>query len=715
MATTLGELLVSIKADTDSFNHDIAEVKKTTEETGEAATTTGSKVKAMFTGVAVAAVVAAIKEVGSASLETASELQETQNKFDAVYSSIQGVAEITAGELADSYGLSEIAAKGMLSATGDLLTGMDFTQESALSLSTQVLSLGTDLASFTNYSGGAEGASEALTKALLGERESLKTLGISISEAQVEAEVLRMAQEGLTFNTEAQAKAQATLNLAMSQSKNAIGDFERSIDSYANQTRVATSATEDLKSQLGRSLVPTATTVVSIYGQLTGKLAEYLEKLNDVREAEAAAEAGVATKEQELLLINNKIESVKKELAGVEMLRGKYTYHSRVVQEMYKTQIERLENQLNSLGRAKDAVNAQIKADEDLAEQEALRAEQEAKAEADREAAAAAAQLRAQETMSLIDGIVESTEDEIETLDRQIAAIEALEAQDEETKEKQAEAIRILTEEREAALEERQAMIDEEEEAELAAIEAVKEAELAAIEEARVKKQEAFENDLSNFESYSTAALGIIDSIHSTQLNNIESEAASKIAALDEELMGEEAYAAAVEQIEYDAAMASWEVEKAQLAASKANALIEIAINTAVGVSKAIAQGGVAGIVTGALVSVAGAAQAAAVMSEPDPEMPEFAEGGVATGATTAIVGEDEGEVLIGMGAKGSPLLDDLASRIGNKISGGSTSNTFVVNQNNMLNLSNEQGLSDVAEALYDKLEAVKLRRGVST
>ena len=39
--------------------------------------------------------------------------------------------------------------------------------------------------------------------------------------------------------------------------------------------------------------------------------------------------------------------------------------------------------------------------------------------------------------------------------------------------------------------------------------------------------------------------------------------------------------------------------------------------------------------------------------------------------------------------------------------------NPITINQNNMLNLSNEQGLSQAAELLYDQLEIVKQRRGV--
>ena len=77
----------------------------------------------------------------------------------------------------------------MLGSTGDLLTGMGATAETALDLSTKTQRLAVDLASFSNYQGGAKGASEALTKAMLGERESVKALGIVISEANVKQKI----------------------------------------------------------------------------------------------------------------------------------------------------------------------------------------------------------------------------------------------------------------------------------------------------------------------------------------------------------------------------------------------------------------------------------------------------------------------------------------------------------------------------------------------
>ena len=142
-------------------------------------------------GKSMAVVGLAITAVSVGLIKMASDAEETATKFDVVFKDVSDQAAKTAKNLSDNFGLSTKAAKQLLSDTGDLLTGFGFTGQAALDLSTKVNELAVDLASFTNFSGGAEGASAALTKALLGERESVKALGISILETDVQAKVDR--------------------------------------------------------------------------------------------------------------------------------------------------------------------------------------------------------------------------------------------------------------------------------------------------------------------------------------------------------------------------------------------------------------------------------------------------------------------------------------------------------------------------------------------
>lgn len=200
--------------------------------------------------------------LGAAMVKAASDAEETNSKFNTVFKDLQEESNQTARQLATDFGLSSTKARELLGDTGDLLTGFGFTQDSALDLSNQVNQLAVDLASFTNFSGGAEGASKALTKALLGERESIKSLGISILEEDVKRKVQENRLKGLTFASERQAKAFATLQLAQQQSQNAIGDFSRTAGSFANQFRILRARTQDAAESFGKILLPIALKLV---------------------------------------------------------------------------------------------------------------------------------------------------------------------------------------------------------------------------------------------------------------------------------------------------------------------------------------------------------------------------------------------------------------------------------------------------------------------
>ena len=189
-------------------------------------------------------------------ISKARDFEEETNKFNVVFKEVSDGAEKMAKTLNESYGLSVLESKRLLSSTGDILTGFGFTGKSALDLSSKVNTLAVDLASFTNAQGGAKAVSNALTKALLGERESLKTYGIAIQDADVKAELLAQGMDKLTGEALRQAKAQVTLDLAFRQSKNAVGDYARSTGTLTQTQVELRKSLEDLQISVGTQLAP---------------------------------------------------------------------------------------------------------------------------------------------------------------------------------------------------------------------------------------------------------------------------------------------------------------------------------------------------------------------------------------------------------------------------------------------------------------------------
>lgn len=217
-------------------------------------------------------ITAPILAFGAFSVKAASDAEESFSKFSVVFRDVSSEADLVAESFRKNFGLSSLSSKQLLSDTGNLLTGFGFTGKAALDLSRQVNELAVDLASFTNFSGGAQGASAALTKALLGERESIKSLGIAIQEEDVIKRVSLNSARGLVFATERQAKAYATLTIAQEQAKNAIGDFARTQQSFANQTRILTNNFSDFAITIGQALLPYATSLVRLFNDAITKL-----------------------------------------------------------------------------------------------------------------------------------------------------------------------------------------------------------------------------------------------------------------------------------------------------------------------------------------------------------------------------------------------------------------------------------------------------------
>jgi hypothetical protein len=241
-------------------------------------------------------------------IKRASDAEEITSKFNVVFSKLGKEATRAAKNLADGFGLTNIQAQKLLGNTGDLLTGFGFTQEAALDLSTKIASLGADLASFTNLEGGAEEASKRLTSALTGETEGLKALGIVVRQdtKQFQDRVKAIQEsEGVTLQ---QAKSLAILEQATTQSKNAIGDFQRTQAGTANQIRIFKNNVEDLIISVGQRLLPAFNSVLQFFNKLIGStdrgavaIKQYQQANNDLVRANFELEKAIASGNKEAI------------------------------------------------------------------------------------------------------------------------------------------------------------------------------------------------------------------------------------------------------------------------------------------------------------------------------------------------------------------------------------------------------------------------------
>ena len=321
-------------------------------------------------------VAAAAVTVGAGLVKTiklASDFEETVSKFNTVFKDVKKEADSMAKNLQDNFGLSKLASQELLSGTGDLLTGFNFTQEAALDLSNQVQELAVDLASFTNAQGGAKAVSDALTKAVIGEREALKTYGIAILEADVKARVLENTQKGVTFETERQAKAFATLELAQEQSKNAIGDFARTSGGFANQMRILANNIEDVAIAIGTNLIQVLGPLVnkindlfSITGKSNSALRQFRQATEEVAEAqrelnEANDEASRQSAEVNLLSARVELRKATQNLKDEQIRLNDEIKNGTALEQVAVEEVKRATEERNKLNTQLEATQTALK------------------------------------------------------------------------------------------------------------------------------------------------------------------------------------------------------------------------------------------------------------------------------------------------------------------------------------------------------------------
>lgn len=153
-------------------------------------------------------------------------------------------------------------------------------------------------------------------------------------------------------------------------------------------------------------------------------------------------------------------------------------------------------------------------------------------------------------------------------------------------------------------------------------------------------KKDLFNNITQEVNGYIQQTADIAKEAGDLMLENLQSQTNTELMELDKKYeageMSEEEYYEKQKQIQQKAAREEYKIKMFQWTSS----MLAATANIAEGVSKAIAQGGVAGIVTGALVAAAGGVQLASIIaSKPTP--PNFYKGGVIGGANGATYGSD--------------------------------------------------------------------------
>jgi phage-related protein len=197
----------------------------------------------------------------------ASDLSESTSKVGVVFGqSSQKVLDFAANA-STAFGQSRGQALEAAGTFGNLLRSIGLTEDASADMSTKMVGLASDLASFNNTD-PAE-ALDALRSGLTGETEPLKRYGINLNDATLKQEAMRLGLDATGPTLSANTKAQAAYSLIMQQSSLAQGDFARTAGGLANQQRIMASQWVDLSANIGGLFVPV---LGNASGLLTGHL-----------------------------------------------------------------------------------------------------------------------------------------------------------------------------------------------------------------------------------------------------------------------------------------------------------------------------------------------------------------------------------------------------------------------------------------------------------
>lgn len=224
--------------------------------------------------------VAGIKSAIDGCVEVASSIEEMQNKFDVVFGDMRNEVDKWAQEYSDAIGRNKNDIKTYLADQQNLLVGFGMTRQAGAEMAEQMTSLALDLASFGNMDETA--SVNAMTKAVMGESEAAKTLGAVLNDSTRAQAMATLGLKGTYDKLDQLTKMQVNYQAILQQSPDAIGDCQRSLDSYENTKKRYIAKLKEIKTIVGQFFLPTYQKILSIGAKGLTMIRDWLQKLTDL-------------------------------------------------------------------------------------------------------------------------------------------------------------------------------------------------------------------------------------------------------------------------------------------------------------------------------------------------------------------------------------------------------------------------------------------------
>lgn len=265
MSTNVGTIDFELLLNSNPFNKGLKSATNTIKSSGieNSLKNIGKLALAAFS-------VKAIVNFGKECINLGSDLAEVQNVVDVTFGNLNTEVNKFAENAIDKFGLGQTVTKKYVGTFGAMSKAFGFSNKEALAMSETLTGLAGDVASFYNLS--SDEAYTKLKSVFTGETETLKDLGVVMTQNALDQYALANGYGKTTAKMSEQEKVALRYKFVLDKLSLANGDFARTSDSWANQTRVLSLRFNELKATLGQGFINIFTPIVKGINLVLSKL-----------------------------------------------------------------------------------------------------------------------------------------------------------------------------------------------------------------------------------------------------------------------------------------------------------------------------------------------------------------------------------------------------------------------------------------------------------
>lgn len=265
MSTNVGAVDFELLLNSNPFNKGLKDTTNTIKSSGieNSLKKIGKLAVAAFS-------VKAIVNFGKECINLGSDLTEVQNVVDVTFGSLNTEVNRFAENAITQFGLGQTVTKKYVGTFGAMAKAFNFSNKEALAMSETLTGLTGDVSSFYNLS--SDEAYTKLKSVFTGETETLKDLGVVMTQNALDQYALANGYGKTTSKMSEQEKVALRYKFVLDKLNIANGDFARTSDSWANQTRVLGLRFNELKATLGQGFINIFAPIVKGINMVLSKL-----------------------------------------------------------------------------------------------------------------------------------------------------------------------------------------------------------------------------------------------------------------------------------------------------------------------------------------------------------------------------------------------------------------------------------------------------------